>query len=214
VDIILWGSGGQAIVLRELLEPDGYRIAALFDNDPAALSPFEGVPLYHGVAGFEDWLHTSSRSDFQGLAAIGDNVDRVEVHELFVSRGIRLAQAIHRTAFIAGDAVIGQGAQILARATVCTRVVVGDSVLVNTAASVDHECVLGRGAQVGPGAVLAGGVTLEEYAFVGAGAVVLPRISIGSNSTVGAGALVTKNVPPGIVVAGNPARPHLTQKEG
>ena len=198
-------------MLRELLEPDGSRIVAVFDNDPAALSPFEGVPLFHGLAGFEGWLRTRVPSTFQGLAAIGRGVDRVEVHELFASRGIRLVQAIHRTAFVANDAMIGQGAQILARASVCTRVIVGDSALVNTSASVDHECVLGRGAHVGPGAVLAGGVTLEDYAFVGAGAVVLPRIRIGSNSTVGAGAVVTKNVPPGIVVAGNPARPHLTQ---
>ena len=34
----------------------------------------------------------------------------------------------------------------------------------------------------------------------------LPGITIGENALVGAGAVVTKDVPPGAVVVGNPAR--------
>lgn len=37
-------------------------------------------------------------------------------------------------------------------------------------------------------------------------AVVLPGVEIGENSIVGAGAIVTKDVPPNVVVMGNPAR--------
>ncbi|MDA9986626.1 acyltransferase [Crocinitomicaceae bacterium] len=42
--------------------------------------------------------------------------------------------------------------------------------------------------------------------FLGANAVVLPGIKIGDGSIVGAGSIVTKNVPPGMVVVGNPAK--------
>jgi maltose O-acetyltransferase len=41
---------------------------------------------------------------------------------------------------------------------------------------------------------------------VGSGANVLPGITIGADSVVAAGAVVTKDVPPRVVVAGNPAR--------
>jgi maltose O-acetyltransferase len=34
----------------------------------------------------------------------------------------------------------------------------------------------------------------------------LPRVVIGEGALVGAGAVVTKNVEPGVVVVGNPAR--------
>jgi serine acetyltransferase len=42
--------------------------------------------------------------------------------------------------------------------------------------------------------------------FLGANAVVLPGIKIGDGSIVGAGSIVTKNIPPGMVVVGNPAK--------
>ena len=51
-----------------------------------------------------------------------------------------------------------------------------------------------------------GKITVEDYAYIGAGSQILPGVVIGSSSIVGAGSIVTKSVPPGVVVAGNPAR--------
>ena len=44
------------------------------------------------------------------------------------------------------------------------------------------------------------GVWICAQAFIG------PGVTIGDNSVVGARAVVTRDVPPGVVVAGNPAR--------
>jgi len=43
-------------------------------------------------------------------------------------------------------------------------------------------------------------------ASIGTGAVIMGGVRIGEGALVGAGAVVTKDVPPGAVVAGNPAR--------
>lgn len=43
-------------------------------------------------------------------------------------------------------------------------------------------------------------------ASLGAGAVILPGVTIGAGALVGAGAVVTRDVAPGSVVVGNPAR--------
>jgi acetyltransferase-like isoleucine patch superfamily enzyme len=48
---------------------------------------------------------------------------------------------------------------------------------------------------------------IERGASIGAGAVVLPGVRIGAGAMVGAGAVVTRDVPPGVTVVGNPARP-------
>ncbi len=51
-----------------------------------------------------------------------------------------------------------------------------------------------------------GDVRIGNGVFVGVNAVILPGVTIGDNSVIGAGAVVAKNVPSGVVVAGNPSR--------
>jgi acetyltransferase-like isoleucine patch superfamily enzyme len=43
-------------------------------------------------------------------------------------------------------------------------------------------------------------------ASIGSGATILSNVSIGENAIVGAGSVVTKDVPPGSIVVGNPAK--------
>lgn len=50
------------------------------------------------------------------------------------------------------------------------------------------------------------GAYIEDYACISAGALILPGVHVGKASLVGAAACVTKDVPPGKVVAGNPAK--------
>ena len=50
------------------------------------------------------------------------------------------------------------------------------------------------------------GPTIRRGARVGGGAILCPGIEIGEEAFVGAGAVVTKDVPPRVIVVGNPAR--------
>jgi serine acetyltransferase len=49
-------------------------------------------------------------------------------------------------------------------------------------------------------------VRIGADCWIGANAVILPGVAIGDRAVVGAGAVVTRDVPPGAVVAGNPAQ--------
>lgn len=55
-----------------------------------------------------------------------------------------------------------------------------------------------------PGGV--GSVVLEDNVWLGDSVIVCKGVRIGENSVAGAGAVVTSDVPPNVVVAGNPAR--------
>ena len=47
-------------------------------------------------------------------------------------------------------------------------------------------------------------VIVGEEVWIGYGVIILPGITIGSHSIIGAGSVVTKDVPPGVLAAGNP----------
>jgi acetyltransferase-like isoleucine patch superfamily enzyme len=50
-------------------------------------------------------------------------------------------------------------------------------------------------------------INIEKDAFIGPGAIILPNVTIGEGAVVAAGTVVSRNVPPKIMVRGNPAVP-------
>ncbi len=214
-DLVVWGGTGNFKVLCELLR-EQYRIIGYFDNNPDIARSYRGIPC---LGNWQDFLRWIERPDVAAapphfVVSIGPGYGAVrrQLHEQLKQRGLRPVTAVHRTAFVADNASVGEGSQVYAHATVCVDAQIGRNCLINTRASIDHECVLEDGASVGPGAVLAGLVHVGENADIYTGAVVLPRVRIGAGAIVGAGAVVRSDVAPYTVVVGNPARV-LRQRE-
>lgn len=206
--LIIWGGTGNFKVLCELLGGD-YDIVGYFDNNTSIAPEYRGIPHLGSQASFPTWL--KEQTDEVPPAFIvsigpGHGLTRLQIHKELCSVGLEPIRAIHRTAFVAGNATIGEGSQVYAQAAVCVDAVIGEACIINTAASVDHECVVEDGSTIGPGARLAGLVKVGRYADIYTGAVVLPRLRIGEGAIVGAGAVVLRDVPPGAVVVGNPAQ--------
>jgi UDP-N-acetylbacillosamine N-acetyltransferase len=204
--IIVWGAGGHAMVVADILNvAGGHEIVGFVDDsDPRRHGQaFSGATV---VGGREQLPRLRAQGVSHVIFGFGDNSARLRLGALVKEQGFALATAIHPSSVVARGVTVGAGSVIAAGAILNPGVRVGENVIVNTAASVDHECIIEDGVHVSPGAHLGGACHVGRGAWIAIGATVVPRIRIGESSIVGAGAVVLDDVPPGVIVYGVPAR--------
>ena len=56
------------------------------------------------------------------------------------------------------------------------------------------------------GGIKSAPITIGDRVWIGCRAIILAGVTIGEGSVVAAGSVVTRDVPPGTLVAGNPAK--------
>ncbi len=91
---------------------------------------------------------------------------------------------------------------------------VGDDNWLMAYIHIAHDCIVGNGVIMANAASLAGHVRVDDAAILGGFTLVHQFCSIGSYSFCGMGSAISKDVPPFVMVNGNPAHPHGLNQEG
>ena len=108
-----------------------------------------------------------------------------------------------RGSLIENDTTVGAMSRIQAEAYITAYTTVEEHVFIAPCVVTTNDDFMGRTERRHE---LVRGPTIRRGARIGGGAVLCPGVEIGEEAFVGAGAVVTKDVPPSVVVVGNPAR--------
>ena len=91
---------------------------------------------------------------------------------------------------------------------------IGSDNLFMAYAHVAHDCVVGSNTVFANCAALGGHVEIGDWVILGGLTAVHQFSKIGAHAFLAGGAIVTRDVPPYVMVAGNPAAPHSVNSEG
>ena len=131
---------------------------------------------------------------------------RRQLIERFELQPENAVSIVDPSARIASSASVGMNTLIMAGCFVSAGVRIGDHCVVLPNTVISHDARLHDYAVVGSNVSLSGGVVLGENCYVGSGARIREGTRIGAGALVGIGAVVVRDVAPGAVVAGVPAR--------
>ncbi len=157
--------------------------------------------------------------------------ESVFIHErAIVEPGARLGPGTRVWAFahVLGRAVVGGDCNLCDGVFVENDVTIGDRVTVKCGVQIWDGVRLEDDVFVGPNATFTNDLfprskqypekftptVVRRGASLGANCTILAGLVIGERAMVGAGAVVTKDVPPGAIVVGNPARIHGHVEDG
>ena len=167
---VIYGAGGHAAVVADLVSLQGGRVEVFFDDQLKEIQGTLSKP-------YTDEIHPEAPL----LIAIGNNTVREKVAG---SVSHKFGTLIHPSAYVAKDVELGEGTVVLANAVVQANAKIGKHVIINAGVCIDHDAVINDFVLVYPNSYVGGGAVLEKKVLVNAGAVIL------RNAVVKAGAEV------------------------
>ena len=161
-----------------------------------------------------------TRSISSLLLRIGEGAVIRSGSVIYAGSSIGARLNVGHNAIIREENRIGDDFSLWSNSTVDYGCVIGDRVKIHHNVYVAQFTVLEDDVFLAPGVMIANdphpgcafskqcmrGPTIKRGAQIGVNATILPMVTIGERALVGAGSVVTKDVPPGAVVVGNPAR--------
>lgn len=205
---VILGGGGHARVLIDSVRVSAVaNLYGILDSNRSLWgNDLMGVPILGGDDLLSQMAQHGVTRFIVGVGSVDSARIRRQLFELALTHGLTALTVCHPSAICSHWAQVGAGSVLYPAAVVNAGAVLGVNVIVNTGAIVEHDCLIGDHVHIATGAQLSGTVRVGDGAHIGAGATVRQCLSIGEEAIIGAGAAVIRDVEPGTVVAGVPAR--------
>ena len=163
------------------------------------------------VLNYQQFLQQSATKKCITIAIANSQV-REKLNAKLVQDNIEIINVIANNALQYDNITMGKGSIICGFVHLTSNIKIGKGFHANIYSYIAHDCVIGDFVTFAPRVSCNGNVHIEDHAYIGTGAVLRQGtpdkpLIIGKGAIVGMGAVVTKDVPAGVTVVGNPARP-------
>lgn len=176
---VIYGSGGHAKVICDLIFELGGQIECIFDdNANQKEEAFMNIPIHK--------YNSDMFMDSLLIIAIGNNQIRKKVASM-VSHNF--GTLVHPKATVSALSFIGIGTVILGNAVIQAEARIGNQVIINIGACVDHEAIVEDFANIGPLVYIGGGTQISKMATIEANATISRNLLIDENVLVKSGAV-------------------------
>jgi sugar O-acyltransferase (sialic acid O-acetyltransferase NeuD family) len=179
----------------------------VFIDDGGRLEQLDG----YKVLSYQQFMnHTATQKAV--TIAIADSQVREKLNAKLVQDNIEIINVIANNALQYDNITMGKGSIICGFVHLTSNIKIGKGFHANIYSYIAHDCVIGDFVTFAPRVSCNGNVHIEDHAYIGTGAMLRQGtpdkpLIIGKGAIVGMGAVVTKDVPAGVTVVGNPARP-------
>lgn len=179
----------------------------VFIDDSGRLKQLDG----YKVLSYQQFMQHSATQKAVTIA-IADSQIREKLNAKLVQDNIEIINVIANNALQYDNITMGKGSIICGFVHLTSNIKIGKGFHANIYSYIAHDCVIGDFVTFAPRVSCNGNVHIEDHAYIGTGAVLRQGtpdkpLIIGKGAIVGMGAVVTKDVPAGVTVVGNPARP-------
>jgi sugar O-acyltransferase (sialic acid O-acetyltransferase NeuD family) len=203
----IYGASGFGREVAPLVKQAHAGATIVFLDDAPKAKALNGLPVWT----FDRFLGEPA-AERSAVIAIADSHVRQKLDQRCHDAGVEPLAVRHPSVVELDDVVIGDGAVLCSFVTLTSNILIGRSFHANIYSYVAHDCRIGDFVTFAPGVMCNGNVHIGDHAYIGTGAVIRQGspdkpLTIGAGAVVGMGAVVIKDVPPGITVVGNPARP-------
>ncbi|MCL5043061.1 MAG: acetyltransferase [Gammaproteobacteria bacterium] len=193
-------------VLRAQFSQESQSAFVFVDDNPIA-DEING----HRVLTFDQFVADQAETKLVSVA-IADSQVRKKLVQRCSDAALAFVDISHAGNVIMDDVEIEAGSILTPFVTITSNVRIGKQFHANIYSYVAHDCVIGDYVTFAPRVMCNGNVHIHDYAYIGTGAILKQGkpgkpLVIGEGAVVGMGAVVTKDVAPGAVVVGNPAKP-------
>ncbi len=214
----------KAILSGVSLEGDVTVLGPTFIGKGSTLGIYSvvGYPSFSKIKGIEKRNYQAYDEVSEGVK-IGEKTF-IRSHSIIYER-VRIGNRVQtgHAVLIREDSEIGDNTVVGTHSIVDGHVKIGDNVSIQSGSYIPPESIIGNRVFLAPFVVITNdkypaskrllGVNIGDDAVIGANSVLISGVKIGEKAVVASGTVVTKDVPPGKVVLGVPARVVMDRDE-